>query len=675
MKKTILGILAIIMILIWVTILNIDNSHLVKIIPPISVTKGWQYRVGDSPKDKNGKVTWINDNDKTSWKSLNFPLSPHMKDSKGYAWLKVVLPKGNFRDPSIYFYTYNQDFQMFMDGKLIYSFGSFNRDNPYKLPGSFWHIIGLPNDYTDKTVFIRMHSPEVSAVGNVRNFAISSESNNLINVIEKNLPSFIVASLFVFVGLSILLVSFVSLINLKDSIIFVSFSFACITSGIWLISAGGIKQLFFYAPQFWEYIKIISQYSMPIVFSLFINNLLDNKFETIFKTVSGFHLVLLVLTLLLNFLNIIRIDSTVHIFYVSIAISMIIVIVSIIKVYSSWNAEIRIFLFGFTVLCCFGIFDVLNWNFNANHSELYLSQWGIVIFLISLFIVIILHYIRAKDEVIEYSEKLKTKEKILLESQQELEFFSNISHELRTPLNILLSTLQLLNLYIRDGSIKIVGKDISNHFNVMKQNCYRLLKLVNNLIDVNKIDSGYLKADFKNMDIVSVVEDITQSAANYIKSRGISIIFDTDIEEKVIACDYEKIERIILNLLSNAVKFSKAGASIFVGIHDGGGNVEIIVEDTGIGIEEDKINSIFKRFVQVDKSFTRDHEGSGIGLSLVKSLVEMHGGSIHVESKYGEGSKFKIHLPVKHIVDGQVCEIQEGTAVHVEKISIEFSDI
>ncbi|WP_162174165.1 sensor histidine kinase [Clostridium akagii] len=670
MKKTIVGTIVITMLLMWITISNIENSHFVKKMPSISITNGWQYRDGDSPKDKDGNSTWVND--KTSWKSLKSPLNPHINDSKGYAWLKVVLTKENFRDPSIYFYTYNQDFQMFINDKLIYSFGSFNSDNLHKLPGSFWHIIELPNDYAGKTVYIRMHSLDTSAVGNVRNFEISSASNHLINVIKENLPSFIFACLFVFVGFSVLIVS---IIKLKGSKIFMSFSFACITSGIWLIAGGEIKQMFFYAPQYWEYIKIISQYLIPVAFSLFINNLLENKFEIIYKNVMGFHLVLLVLSLLLNFFNIIRIDSTVHIFYVSFSISMIIIIISIIKAYDSWNTEIKTFLFGFIALCCFGIFDVLNWNFNSNHSELYLSQWGISIFLMSLFIVIILHYIRAKDEVIEYSEKLKSKEKILVESQQELEFFANISHELRTPLNILLSTLQLLNLYIRDGSIKIAGRDISKHFNVMKQNCYRLLKLVNNLIDVNKIDSGYLKADFKNMDIVSVVEDITQSAANYIKSRGISITFDTDIEEKIIACDFEKIERIILNLLSNAVKFSNAGGSIFVGVHDGDANVEIVVEDTGIGIEKDKIDSVFERFVQVDKSFTRDHEGSGIGLSLVKSLVDMHGGNICVESKYGEGSKFKINLPVKHIVNGEICEINEGSAVHVEKISIEFSDI
>jgi signal transduction histidine kinase len=236
----------------------------------------------------------------------------------------------------------------------------------------------------------------------------------------------------------------------------------------------------------------------------------------------------------------------------------------------------------------------------------------------------------------------------------------------------------LLNISIPDDSIKINGKDASDYFDVMRLNSFRLLKLVNNLIDINKIDAGYLKADFQNKDIVSVVEDITQSIANYIKSKGISIIFDTDVEEKVMACDIEKIERIMLNLLSNAVKFSKEGGEIYVEIHDADTEVVITVADTGIGIMADKLNDIFKRFVQVDKSFTRSHEGSGIGLSLVKELVEMHGGNIAVESEYGRGSKFMITLPVKQAENDTLNEnmkIMEIEDIHNEKINIEFSDI
>ena len=146
------------------------------------------------------------------------------------------------------------------------------------------------------------------------------------------------------------------------------------------------------------------------------------------------------------------------------------------------------------------------------------------------------------------------------------------------------------------------------------------------------------------MDIVKVVEDITLSVADYIENKGIILIFDTEIEEKVIACDPDVVERVMLNLLSNAVKFTEEGGNIFVNIYESEGQVYLSVKDTGVGMSEKAKEQIFSRFVQVDKSARRCREGSGIGLSLVKSLLEVHGGSISVESRLGEGSESTVVL-------------------------------
>jgi signal transduction histidine kinase len=212
----------------------------------------------------------------------------------------------------------------------------------------------------------------------------------------------------------------------------------------------------------------------------------------------------------------------------------------------------------------------------------------------------------------------------------------------------------------------------------MKQNCYRLLRLVNNLIDITKIDSGYFDINKINNDIVGLVEDITLSIVDYAENRGLSLMFDTDIEEKIIACDPEKIERIIMNLLSNAVKFTGNGGNILVSIEDGEEYIGIRVKDDGRGIPENKLYSIFNRFVQVDKSLTRDHEGSGIGLSLVKSLVELHEGRISVKSEINVGTEFLVELPCKILPQGFLEDTSIRNIIHdnrIEKINIEFSDI
>lgn len=255
------------------------------------------------------------------------------------------------------------------------------------------------------------------------------------------------------------------------------------------------------------------------------------------------------------------------------------------------------------------------------------------------------------------------------------EFFSNISHELRTPLNVIFSALQMHELKLRDYYLQ--DSNFYKYTKIMKQNCYRLLRLVNNIIDITKIDSGYFDMKETNIDIINLVENITLSVADYIENKGLSLIFDTDIEEKNITCDPEKIERIILNLLSNAVKFTSIGGKITVNIEDSHENICIRIKDTGRGIPEDKIDSIFKRFVQVDKSLTRDCEGSGIGLSLVKCLIELHNGTISVESELGKGTEFIINIPCR--LSEAICE--ENLSCDsigqnlIERINLEFSDI
>lgn len=286
-------------------------------------------------------------------------------------------------------------------------------------------------------------------------------------------------------------------------------------------------------------------------------------------------------------------------------------------------------------------------------------------------------FIYAKD--ITDSKKLEESRRKIKELEEyeniRSEFFANISHEFRTPLNIILGSIQLLELYLKKNKIIDDNDTLYKYNKSIKQNCFRLLRLVNNLIDITKVNAGYMQLNLCVCNIVSLIEDIVQSVADYINSKNIEIIFDTDIEEKYIKCDKDKIERIILNLLSNAIKFTPENGKIIVNIRDLEEYTCISVKDTGIGIPLDKQDIIFERFSQVNKSLSREREGSGLGLNIVKSFIEMQGGEIKLISEEGKGSEFIILLP--NNLDKEVnCEI--GTISNfnnVERISIEFSDI
>jgi signal transduction histidine kinase len=256
-------------------------------------------------------------------------------------------------------------------------------------------------------------------------------------------------------------------------------------------------------------------------------------------------------------------------------------------------------------------------------------------------------------------------------------FFANISHELRTPLTVIYSAQQMLDLSIDNP--KTIGKDqdLKRYTHIIKQNCYRLLRLISNLIDITKLDAGYIKPNLVNYNIIKAIKDITLSIDEFIKSKGILLNFSTDIEEAVIAIDLEMIDRIMLNLLSNAVKFTPGGGSISVKISDGGDKINISIKDTGIGISDHMQSLVFERFVQANPTSTRQNEGSGIGLSLVKSLVDLHDGTIILKSKEGSGTEFIIGLPKNVLPADATLKNNDFQDVEdrIKKISIEFSDI
>lgn len=253
------------------------------------------------------------------------------------------------------------------------------------------------------------------------------------------------------------------------------------------------------------------------------------------------------------------------------------------------------------------------------------------------------------------------------------EFFTNMSHEFKTPVNVISVAIQTMDVYFENFNIDNIDK-CKSYLKIMKQNCFRMTRLINNLMDITKVDSGFIKINERNDNIVRVIEDITQSVAAYVKSKNIELTFDTNVEEKIIAFDHDKIERVILNLLSNAFKYTSSNGHIYVNVEDRGKNVIITVKDDGKGIPPNMLNVIFERFGQVNRSLSRQCEGTGIGLYLVKSFIEIHGGKISVISEEGKGSEFTILLPAKLAKDKNY-ESNAFYENNVERINIEFSDI
>ena len=297
----------------------------------------------------------------------------------------------------------------------------------------------------------------------------------------------------------------------------------------------------------------------------------------------------------------------------------------------------------------------------------YLLAWFATILIIIYIITKMTEYKRNEAKNKKLYQMAKERE------QLKTDFIANMSHELRTPLNIITSASMLLEMKSQKEET-VSSEYILDKLNRINQSSNRLRRLINNLIDISKFDSGFIECKCKNENIVYVVEDIVHEVVDYAKEKNIELIFDTEEEEIISFIDKEKIERVILNLLSNAIKFTNENGKIEVYMKSDNNFIYISIKDNGIGISKEKIDHIFQRFYQVDNLLSRGSEGSGIGLCIVDEIIRMHGGKINIESEINKGTTFEIVLNVSksNFIDKE----EEKTDRNIKDIvKVEMSDI
>ncbi|MDN5201978.1 two-component regulator propeller domain-containing protein [Fulvivirgaceae bacterium BMA10] len=220
--------------------------------------------------------------------------------------------------------------------------------------------------------------------------------------------------------------------------------------------------------------------------------------------------------------------------------------------------------------------------------------------------------------------------------QSKLKFFTNISHEFRTPLTMILGPVE-------DLLKKEENKQQFRQFRMMEKNAKRLLRLIDQLLDFNKIKNGKLELNATEDDLIEFLQNLVEPFFAYAQHQHINFKLDVPDSQVILYFDKEMMDKIIYNLLSNAFKFTDPEGQVLLKVKEQDGCVAILVEDTGCGIPEEEISTIFERFALIQSE--NRHHGTGIGLELTKELVELHQGTIKVESVVGSGSRFTIELP------------------------------
>jgi GAF domain-containing protein/class 3 adenylate cyclase/two-component SAPR family response regulator len=265
-----------------------------------------------------------------------------------------------------------------------------------------------------------------------------------------------------------------------------------------------------------------------------------------------------------------------------------------------------------------------------------------------------------------YQKTRQQAERLMELDRQKTEFFQNVSHEFRTPLTLTIGPLESVVANKQDLPYEQAA--------IALRNSRRLLRLVNQLLDLQRLDAGRMQASFRPCDLVEFVSQVVETFRHYCERKSIKILTQLTPCE-LVYLDLEKFDKVVYNLLSNAMKFTGSGGTITVKVEPAGDHVRLQIADTGIGIRKEQIPHLFERFRQAEGSVNRSYEGSGLGLALVKELVELHKGQITVESVYSQGTTFTVWLQTgtSHLPLDQVLQVP--TTIQLNRAAVELADL
>jgi signal transduction histidine kinase len=244
------------------------------------------------------------------------------------------------------------------------------------------------------------------------------------------------------------------------------------------------------------------------------------------------------------------------------------------------------------------------------------------------------------------TERKAAQDTIVQGDRLKSEFLANMSHELRTPLNSIIGYTDVLLMGL-DGEL---DEEVHTDLEAIHENSQHLLRLINDILDLAKIEAGRMSLDVSEVDIPHLLEDVSTANAGLLVNKEVEMVVEADPGLPTLTGDESRLKQVITNLVSNAVKFTEKGKITLRALKEAN-NMVLQVADTGIGIAKDDLDAIFEEFTQADTSASRAHEGTGLGLTITRRLVQMHGGTITVESEPGKGSTFSVTIPLDAKID------------------------
>lgn len=613
--------------------------------PPVVVREGWQYRWGDSPVDGTGVPLWAREvYPGPGWKDASIPGKIPSRNDSRFLWLRVMLPEGRWSDPCLYITKVYQTFELYQGGELIYRYGGLSQDPPGKYGGFFqWHVIPLKDTERERIISFRIYSGDINKIGITRNVTLGSKDDIYKKMVNDGAGRLVAGSALVFIGL---FASFLYLFNRREAVYLV-FGAASLSGGVFCIALSRINQILIPDPLFWSYATVIFLFPRPALEFLMIEYLFGQGYKKYIRRLWQVNLAVAAALLAWALFSADNLIAAMGAFELLQGAAILFQIVIVARLLSK-STDGRIFALGFSLMLLAGLHDILVDNQIISVSR-YVSHWGDLSHLAAIALIIIRRFWEVHSKVRIYSGELEAKSRDLEVKNAELsridrlkdEFLANTSHELRTPLN---GIIGLADSMIHGATGPLTGPQAEN-LSMIASSGRRLLNLINDILDFTRLKNRDIQLHKKPADIRQITGLVICLTMPLAAAKGLKIQNLIEEEVPLVNADESRLEQIMYNLIGNSVKFTDSGG-VTICARQRDELLEITVADSGIGIQPDKLDSVYNSFTQADASATRKHGGAGLGLSITKQLVELHGGSIRAESAPGVGTSITFTLPV-----------------------------
>lgn len=609
------------------------TSAISSLIEPIG---GWQYRAEDSPvSSSDGSFIGLKDSlNSSEWISVASLNEIPTHAWQGIIWLRVQLPDQAMSGRSIFMGSVVQIVQVFLEERPIYQHGDFRSYEDCVNLGRRCHLIPLPNAGKDNQLTLRLWScgEPVALV------ALGPTDTIILNLFVSNLDEIIFSALYLIMGA----VFFILFFFINRDRLFLGLALFIMVIGVFTGSNSMFLQTVFYAPRLFFVLDLLSLYASPIGCLILMEQVILKKYRMFFRRLWQIHLLhLLAGSVTILFPGIPFPDMPFSVFFIltftSIGISLYLILLCIRR----GGVELKLLFMGVVIFFLFASIEIVLFFYRRSDMIISGINWvhiGAFCFVASLVWIAVHRYVETHRQKEAAQKEALEAAKFQELDQMKSRFFANISHDFRTPLTLILGSARRLLA----GEVKT---DVDSQYKMQIRNGERLLNLVNELLDLSRVDAGKLKLNASHEDLVLMIQTLVIGFETYAADQDINISFYHEIEKAMLWVDHDKMEKILINLISNAIKFTPAGGTVEVSlIMDE--QAKIAVKDSGKGISESQLPHVFDRFYQAETGYVKDQPGSGIGLALTRELVQLHTGEITVESELDKGSIFTVTLPL-----------------------------